>query len=84
VVVYVLRSSDDRVDRVTDALGDDLSGNAGAPIRDDADVPAAACLHEIATHADGDLGVPPVDWGDAVTPRAAAGPPGRRAPPRRR
>ncbi|MDB2261620.1 hypothetical protein PM035_08570 [Halorubrum ezzemoulense] len=69
MVVYVLRSSDDRVDRVADAL----SGNAGAPIHDDADVPAAACLHEIATHADGDLGVPPVDWGDAVNSASGGG-----------
>ncbi|MDB2270602.1 hypothetical protein PM032_06150 [Halorubrum ezzemoulense] len=73
MVVYVLRSSDDRVDRVADALGDDLSGNAGAPVRDDADVPAAACLHEVATHADGDLGVPPVDWGDAVNSASGGG-----------
>ncbi|MEZ3163284.1 hypothetical protein ABNG03_00065 [Halorubrum sp. RMP-47] len=54
IVAYVYRSSDERVDRVADALGGELPAPTDAPIREDADVPTAAHLHEVATDADGD------------------------------
>ena len=54
IVAYVLHSSDDRVDRVADALGDDLPAPTDAPVREGADVPSAANLHEVAEHDDGD------------------------------
>ncbi|WP_233565399.1 hypothetical protein [Halorubrum sp. Atlit-26R] len=54
IVAYVLHSSDDRVDRVADALGDDLPAPTDAPVREGTDVPSAANLHEVAEHDDGD------------------------------
>ena len=54
IVAYVLRSSDDRVDRVADALGDDLPAPTDAPLREGADVPSSTGLHEVAEHDDGD------------------------------
>ncbi|PSQ55729.1 hypothetical protein BRD22_08515 [Halobacteriales archaeon SW_8_68_21] len=54
------------VARVTDALGDDLSAPTDAPLREGADVPADAGLHEVVIHDDGDPGVPPVDWSDSL------------------
>ncbi|GAA0717678.1 hypothetical protein J2744_000533 [Halorubrum trapanicum] len=52
--VYVYGSGDERVDRVADALGDDLPAPTDAPVREGADVPSAADLHEVAEHEDGD------------------------------
>ena len=54
IAVYAFRSSDERVDRVADALGDDLPAPTDAPLRESADVPADSGLHEVATHDDGD------------------------------
>ena len=54
IAVYVLRSSDDRVDRVADALGGDLPAPTDAPVRDGAEIPADASLHEVAEREDGD------------------------------
>ncbi|WP_233559423.1 MULTISPECIES: hypothetical protein [unclassified Halorubrum] len=54
IVVYVLRSSDDQVDRVADALGGDLPAPTDAPVREEADVPSSTGLHEVAEHDDGD------------------------------
>jgi len=54
------------VARVTDALGDDLPAPTDAPLREGADVPADAGLHEVVIHDDGDPGVPLVDWSDSL------------------
>ncbi|WP_241981497.1 hypothetical protein [Halorubrum sp. GN11_10-6_MGM] len=54
IAVYALRSSDERVDRVADALADDHPSPTDAPLREGADVPADASLHEVAEHDDGD------------------------------
>ncbi|GAA0539931.1 hypothetical protein ABNG02_15530 [Halorubrum ejinorense] len=53
IAVYAFRSSDERVDRVADALDGDLPAPTDAPVREGADVPADAGLHEVATHDDG-------------------------------
>ena len=54
IAVYALRSGDERVDRVADALGDDLPSPTDAPLREGTDVPADAALNEVAEHDDGD------------------------------
>ncbi|QKG93644.1 hypothetical protein HPS36_12500 [Halorubrum salinarum] len=54
IIVLVYRSGDDRVDRVADALGNDLPSPTDAPVREDAGVPSSTGLHEVAEHDDGD------------------------------
>lgn len=54
IVAYVYDSGDERADRAADALGESLPAPTDAPVRDGADLPADAGLHEVATHDDGD------------------------------
>jgi len=54
IAALALGSGDERVDRVADAVGDDLPDPTDAPLREGAGVPADPGLHEVAEHADGD------------------------------
>ncbi|ELZ47048.1 hypothetical protein C465_11823 [Halorubrum distributum JCM 9100] len=54
IVALAYRSGDERVDRVADALDGDLPTPTDAPVREGADVPSAANLHEVAEREDGD------------------------------